>query len=144
MSLILSISMITLQLDTNVPINLIEKKGFAKKFSKSLRGKKIRVGICDVVLSELKKVRGYSKDFVITKISHILGRPVVVSSLSVYELKIATEKSEKFSTLHRNDDLILAHCFATNSILITCDRKLRHVCDIAGVVAVHPMGAGRI
>ncbi len=135
---------VKVELDTNVPINIIENKAFAKRLRRALRGKRVRIGICSVVLSELKKVKGYTKDYVVKKISLILGKPVVVSSLSEYEVKIAAEKNERFATLHHNDDLILAHCFATSSVLLTCDRKLRHVCDLAGVVALHPMGAERL
>lgn len=45
-------------LDSCVIIDLIEKKGLAYRLRSSLRGKSVQIVLCDVVLREIKRVRG--------------------------------------------------------------------------------------
>ena len=64
--------MITTQniaLDSCVVIGMIEDPRLGLKFKNNLKGKSARIILCDVVISEVNRVRGYAKDFIVSKIS---------------------------------------------------------------------------
>jgi len=66
-------------LDSCVVIDIMEKPKVASGLKARLRGKSVKIILCDVVLGEVKRVRGYLPEKVIaTKIAAIIAVPVDV------------------------------------------------------------------
>ena len=128
-------------LDSCVVIDLIEKPQVAYGFKNSLKGKQIKVVLCDVVLNEVYYVRGYVASFVISKISKILGREIELSTMG--DVATANAITNQFQICHNGDNKILSLCQARDYVLVTFDRMLLKTCQFIGVAAVHPfMAAG--
>ena len=66
-------------------IDLIEKPTFARRVRKALAGKSIQVILCDVVLNEVQRVRGFSYKKIIAKISEQLNRKIAIVPVSEQE-----------------------------------------------------------
>ncbi len=129
-------------LDSCVVIDVIEKPKVASKLKASLRGKSIKIVLCDTVLSEVYRVRGYVASFVIAKITKILGREIELSNMEDGDKAIAL--SEQFAICHNGDNKILILCQAKDFVLVTFDRMLLKTCQFVGVAAFHPFMAGGI
>ena len=129
-------------LDSCVVIDVIEKPKVASKLKVSLRGKSVKIVLCDVVLSEVYRVRGYVAPYVISKISKILGREIELSKMEDCNKAIAL--SEQFAICHNGDNKILSLCQARDYVLITFDRMLLKTSQFIGVVAFHPFMVGGI
>jgi len=131
-------------LDSCVVIDIIEKPKVASKLKARLRGKSIKIILCDVVLGEVKRVRGYSPEKVIVKVSKLLGRKVELLKVDKNNVETAQQITNQFQICHNGDNKILSLCQAKNFVLITFDRMLLKTCEFLGVVAFHPMMAGGI
>ncbi len=129
-------------LDSCVVIDIIEKPKVASKLKDSLRGKSVKIVLCDVVLFEVHHVRGYAASFVISKISKILGRDMVLSKMQ--DDDTANIITNQFAICHNGDNKILSLCQARDFVLITFDRMLLKTCQFVGVAAFHPFMAGGI
>ena len=129
-------------LDSCVVIDVIEKPKMASFLKASLRGKSIKIILCDTVLSEVYHVRGYLPQYIIAKISKILGREIILSKME--DGNKATTLSEQFAICHNGDNKILSLCQAKDFVLITFDRMLLKTCEFVGVAAFHPFMAGGI
>jgi predicted nucleic acid-binding protein len=125
-------------LDSCVVIDIIEKQGFAYKLKNSLRGKPVRLVLCDVVLDEVQRVRGFTAAEVISKISRLVGKKVETSSIDGDQKILADSITTQYQFCHRGDNLILALCCAKDFVLLTFDRLLLKACEFAGVRAFHP------
>lgn len=139
--------MITTQniaLDSCVVISMIEDPRLGLKLKQGLKGKSARIILCDVVISEVNRVRGYAKDYIISKISKILGRQVQVLQTSLQEKEDAKRLSTNFLQCHNGDNMILAFCKIRDYILVTFDRALLQTCNFIGVIAFSPLQAGCI
>ena len=129
-------------LDSCVVIDLIEKPKIASKLKACLRGKCVKIVLCDVVLSEVYRVRGYIPQSVIEKISKILGREIELSAMeNDYAAVVITNQ---FQICHNGDNKILRLCQARDYVLVTFDRMLLKTCQFIGVAAFHPFMAGGI
>ena len=129
-------------LDSCVVIDIIEKPKVASKLKASLRGKSVKIILCDTVLSEVYRVRGYVESFVIGKISKILGREIELSKMESDDS--ANILTNQFQICHNGDNKILSLCQAKDFVLITFDRMLLKTCEFVGVAAFHPFMAGGI
>jgi predicted nucleic acid-binding protein len=129
---------IQIALDSCVVIELIEKQGFAYKLKNSLRGKPVRLVVCDVVLSEVQRVRGFAASEVISKISGLVGKKVETISVDGEQKTFADSITAQYQFCHRGDNLILALCWAKDFVLLTFDRLLLKACEFVGVRAFHP------
>ena len=129
-------------LDSCVVIDVIEKPKVASKLKDSLRGKSIKIVLCDVVLSEVYRVRGYTTQHIIAKISKILGREIELSAMEDNNSAIAI--TNQFQICHNGDNKILSLCQAKDFVLVTFDRMLLKTCQFVGVTAFHPFMAGGI
>jgi len=129
-------------LDSCVVIDVIEKPKVASFLKASLRGKSIKIILCDTVLSEVYHVRGYLPQYIIAKISKILGREIILSTME--DGNKATTLSEQFAICHNGDNKILSLCQAKDFVLVTFDRMLLKTCEFVGVAAFHPFMAGGI
>jgi len=129
-------------LDSCVVIDLIEKPTFARRVRKSLKGKSIQIILCDIVLDEVQRVRGYSHKKIVTKISKVLKRPISIVSVNDDEKSYAKEISNQFQICHNGDNKILAICQMKNFILVTFDRMLRKASEFVGIAVFHPLCVG--
>jgi predicted nucleic acid-binding protein len=122
----------------------MEKPKVASRLKARLRGKSIKIILCDVVLQEVRRVRGYTAEKVIAKISKLLGRKIGLSKSDEETVRNATQISNQYSTCHCGDNKILSLCQAKNFVLVTFDRMLLKTSQFVGVPAFHPMTAGGI
>jgi hypothetical protein len=126
-------------LDSCVVIDIIEKPKVAFGLKARLKGKSIKVVLCDVVLDEVSRVRGLSAKTIIEKITKILGRQIELSSINQENKDTANDISNQFQICHNGDNKILSLCQAKDFVLVTFDRMLLKACSFVGVVAFHPL-----
>ena len=125
-------------LDSCVVIDIIEKPKVAFGLKARLKGKSIKVVLCDVVLNEVSRVRGLSKDKIISKISKLLNRTIEVITIPQQQKDNAKQITNQFQICHNGDNKILSLCQAKDFVLVTFDRMLLKACSFVGVVAFHP------
>ena len=131
-------------LDSCVVIDILEKPKVASKIKANLRGKPVKIILCDVVLGEVNQVRGYLPDTVIAKISQILGKKTGTSQINSEQTSNAQQITNQFHVCHNGDNKILSLCQAKDFILVTFDRMLLKACQFVGVAAFHPTVLGGI
>ena len=131
-------------LDSCVVIDLIEKPTFARRVRKALKGKSVEIVLCDIVLDEVRKVRGFSHQKIISKISEGLKRKISIVSVSEQEKIQAKQISSQFQICHNGDNKILAICQIKDYILVTFDRMLRQASKFVGIAVFHPLCVGGI
>ena len=129
-------------LDSCVVIDLMEKKCLARKIRALLRGKSVKIILCDVVLNEVQKVRRFSVDQIISQITRLVGKNVTVSFTDDNQRAIADSITFQYQMCHNGDNLILALCQTKNYVLLTFDRMLLQTCGFVGVAAFRPDRAG--
>jgi predicted nucleic acid-binding protein len=134
----------TLALDSCVVISMMEDPGLGQRLKQSLKGKSIRIVLCDIVLSEVRRNRGYTKTSIVAKLSKLLGREIEVVETNKEEKNDAEKISLNYLECHRGDNIILAFCKLRDFILVTFDRALLRTCNFVGVMAFHPLEAGGI
>jgi predicted nucleic acid-binding protein len=131
-------------LDSCVVIDLIEKPTFARRVRKALTGKSVKIVLCDVVLDEVQRVRGFSHQRIISKISENLRRKISLVTVEESEKTKAKEITNQFQICHNGDNKILAICQMKNYILVTFDRMLRKASEFVGIAVFHPLCVGGI
>lgn len=125
-------------LDSCVVIDLIEKPKVAFGLKARLKGKSIKIILCDVVLNEVQRVRGLSAKTIVEKITKTLGREIEISNIDEQNKHTANKISDQFQICHNGDNKILSLCRDRNFILVTFDRMLLRTCDFVGVAGFHP------
>jgi len=125
-------------LDSCVVIDIMEKPKVASGLKARLRGKSVKIILCDVVLGEVKRVRGYSSEKIIAKLSNLLGRKIELSQSNEDSISNANQITNQFQICHNGDNKILSLCQAKDFVLVTFDRMLLKTCSFVGVVAFHP------
>lgn len=131
-------------LDSCVVIDLMEKPKVASGMKARLRGKSVKIILCDVVLGEVRRVRGYLPDKIISKISKLLGRPIETTIVETSEISNAQQITNQFQICHNGDNKILSLCQGKDFVLISFDRMLLKSCQFIGVAAFHPSMVGGI
>jgi len=131
-------------LDSCVVIDIIEKPKVASKLKARLRGKSIKIILCDVVLDEVRRVRGYLPEKVIAKISALLGRKIELSEIDEENISNANQITNQFQICHNGDNKILSLCQAKDFVLVTFDKMLLKASQFIGVTAFHPSMVGGI
>lgn len=131
-------------LDSCVIIDILEKPKVASELKVRLRGKSVKIILCDVVLEEVKRVRGYLPEKIIAKLTSLLGRKIEISSIEELEVSNAQQITNQFQICHNGDNKILSLCQAKDFILVTFDRMLLKACQFVGVAAFHPSMVGGI
>ena len=131
-------------LDSCVVIDIMEKPKVASGLKARLRGKSVKIILCDVVLEEVRRVRGYVPEKVITRLSHLLGRKIEVSKINDDDISNAHQITNQFQICHNGDNKILSLCQAKDFVLVTFDRMLLKACGFVGVAAFHPSMVGGI
>ena len=125
-------------LDSCVVIDIIEKPKVAFGLKARLKGKSIKVVLCDVIFDEVRKVRGYTKDKIIAIVSKSLNRKIEIVTVQAQQKENAQDISTQFEICHNGDNKILSLCQAKDFVLVTFDRMLLKTCNFLGVVAFHP------
>lgn len=131
-------------LDSCVIIDILEKPKVASELKVRLRGKSVKIILCDIVLGEVKRVRGYLPEKIIAKLTSLLGRKIEISSIEELEVSNAQQITNQFQICHNGDNKILSLCQAKDFILVTFDRMLLKACQFVGVAAFHPSMVGGI
>jgi len=131
-------------LDSCVVIDIMEKPKVASELKTRLRGKSIKIILCDVVLNEVQIVRHFSPEKIISTISKLLNRTIEIVRVNEQEKTDAENISTQYQICHNGDNKILSLCQAKNFILVTFDRMLLKACSFVGVVAFHPSMVGGI
>ena len=134
----------SIALDSCVVIDIMEKPKVASGLKARLRGKSVKIILCDVVLDEVKRVRGYLPEKVIARISSLLGRKIELSEINESDKTNASQITEQFQICHNGDNKILSLCQAKNFVLVTFDRMLLKASEFVGVAAFHPSMVGGI
>ena len=134
----------SIALDSCVVIDIMEKPKVASGLKARLRGKSVKIILCDVVLEEVRRVRGYLPEKVIARISSLLGRKIELSEINESDKTNASQITEQFQICHNGDNKILSLCQAKDFVLVTFDRMLLKTCSFVGVVAFHPSMVGGI
>lgn len=134
----------SIALDSCVVIDIMEKPKVASGLKARLRGKSVRIILCDVVLDEVRRVRGYLPEKVISRISSLLGRKIELSEINHSDVTSAKAITEQFQICHNGDNKILSLCQAKDFVLVTFDRMLLKASEFVGVAAFHPSMVGGI
>ena len=134
----------SIALDSCVVIDIMEKPKVASGLKARLRGKSVKIILCDVVLDEVRRVRGYLPEKVISRISLLLGRKIELSKINASDVTSAEQITEQFQICHNGDNKILSLCQAKDFVLVTFDRMLLKACSFVGVAAFHPSMVGGI
>ena len=134
----------SIALDSCVVIDIMEKPKVASGLKACLRGKSVKIILCDVVLDEVRRVRGYLPEKVISRISSLLGRKIELSEINESDKTNASQITEQFQICHNGDNKILSLCQAKNFVLVTFDRMLLKASEFVGVAAFHPSMVGGI
>ncbi len=134
----------SIALDSCVVIDIMEKPKVASGLKARLRGKSVKIILCDVVLDEVRRVRGYLPEKVIARLSSLLGRKIELSEINPSDVTSAKAITEQFQICHNGDNKILSLCQAKNFVLVTFDRMLLKASEFVGVAAFHPSMVGGI
>ena len=134
----------SIALDSCVVIDIIEKPKVASRFKANLRGKSVNIILCDVVLNEVRKVRGLMPYTVVDKITRLLGKKVRLTAVTAEHKEQASQITEQFAICHNGDNKILSMCQSRNFILVTFDKMLLKASQFVGVAAFHPSMVGGI
>jgi uncharacterized protein YacL len=131
-------------LDSCVVIDIIEKPKVASQLKAKFRGKSLTIILCDVVLNEVRCVRGLLVQEIVSKISRLLGRKVLLTSASIQDETNAQSLTEQFAICHNGDNKILSLCQSRNFILVTFDKMLLKASQFVGIQVFSPFTAGGI
>ena len=134
----------SIALDSCVVIDIIEKAKVASGLKANLRGKPVNIVLCDVVLDEVRKVRGLMPHTVVAKITKLLGKKVQLTVVTEEHKAQALQLTEQFQICHNGDNKILSLCKARDFILVTFDKMLLKASQFVGIAVFSPFTAGGI
>ena len=134
----------SIALDSCVVIDIIEKPKVASGLKANLRGKSVNIILCDVVLNEVRHVRGLIPHVVVEKITKLLGKKVHLTVVTEEHKAQALQLTEQFQICHNGDNKILSLCKARDFILVTFDRMLLKASQFVGIAVFSPFTAGGI
>ena len=131
-------------LDSCVVIDIIEKPKVASRLKSNLRGKPVKIVLCDVVLDKVRHVRGLMPQVIVQKITRLLGKKVQLTAVTAKHQEDAIQLTEQFQICHNGDNKILSLCKAQNFILVTFDKMLLKASQFVGIAVFSPFTAGGI
>ena len=134
----------SIALDSCVVIDIIEKPKVASRLKANLRGKPVNIVLCDVVLDEVRKVRGLMPHTVVDKIVRLLGKKVKLTAVTAEHEAEAQQLTQQFQICHNGDNKILSMCKACDFILVTFDKMLLKASQFVGIAVFSPFTAGGI
>ncbi|MGI0010897.1 MAG: PIN domain-containing protein [Nitrosopumilaceae archaeon] len=128
-------------LDSCVVIALLRRPRIAYSLMSLFRGKHLRIGLQDIVLSEVHKITGFSTDKIVRKISEALYKMVFVFSTTDAMQEVAKTIEQKYEICHFPDSLILAACQVKSWTLLTVDLNMLRSAEFEGILAFNPAKA---
>lgn len=129
--------------DTNLVIGVLEDQETAQRVRRALKGKAVRIIICETVLREVRRVRAWSTGAVLAGLRRVFGEKRVETAVSPERLRDEAQRvRDGFEMAHAGDDMILALCRMRGFALITFDRSMLRVAQMLGILAFHPRRAG--
>ena len=134
----------SIALDSCVVIDIIEKPKVASRFKANLRGKAVNIILCDIVLDEVRRVRGLMPHTIVDKITKLLGKKVRLTVVTAEQKEQASQLTEQFQICHNGDNKILSMCQSRNFILVTFDKMLLKASQFVGIAVFSPFTAGGI
>ena len=134
----------SIALDSCVVIDIIEKPKVASRLKANLRGKPVNIVLCDVVLDEVRKVRGLMPHTIVEKIARLLGKKVKLTAVTAEHEAEAQQLTQQFQICHNGDNKILSMCRACDFILVTFDKMLLKASQFVGIAVFSPFTAGGI
>ena len=134
----------SIALDSCVVIDIIEKPKVASRLKANLRGKAINIILCDIVLDEVRKVRGLMPHTIVDKIARLLGKKIRLTVVTAEQKEQASQLTEQFQICHNGDNNILSLCKARDFILVTFDKMLLKASQFVGIAVFSPFTAGGI
>ena len=134
----------SIALDSCVVIDIIEKPKVASRLKANLRGKAVNIILCDIVLDEVRKVRGLMPHIIVDKITKLLGKKVRLTVVTAEQKEQASQLTEQFQICHNGDNKILSLCKARDFILVTFDKMLLKASQFVGIAVFSPFTAGGI
>ena len=134
----------SIALDSCVVIDIIEKPKVASRLKANLRGKPVNIVLCDVVLDEVRKVRGLMPQVIVRKITQLLGKKVQLTTVTAEHEAEAQQLTQQFQIWHNGDNKILSMCKARDFILVTFDKMLLKASQFVGIAVFSPFTAGGI
>lgn len=127
-----------------VIIDIIEKLKRASGLKPRLRGKSVKIILCNVVLDKVNCVRGYLPEKVIIKVSSLLGKKIELFEINKEYISNAYQITNQFQICHNGDNKILSLCQARDFILVTFDKMLLKISQFVGITAFHPLMIGGV
>ena len=126
-------------LDTNVVIDILERRHPTRNILNRIREKQISPVLCSTVFFELKKVRGLEKAEVMRRLNKKVGKKCIVIPAEPERLDMYAKRLvRRHANTHAGDSHILMLCRISNYMLITRDREMRLCAGKIGVKALHP------
>ena len=125
-------------IDTNGAIGMLENPNVEKRFLKHFSRKNLRIFIPEFVLNEIRKVRGYAREEVLSYFSNL--RKVAILKPTIEVQQIASSLEEKYLESHFPDSLLLATAKIGSYTVVTYDRGLLHCAKLEGVETFCPKG----
>jgi hypothetical protein len=116
----------------------------ASRFKANLRGKSVNIILCDIVLDEVRKVRGLMPQTIVDKITKLLGKKVRLTVVTAEQKEQASQLTEQFQICHNGDNNILSLCKARDFIFVTFDKMLLKASQFVGIAVFSPFTAGGI
>lgn len=130
-------------LDSCVVIDVLRKPSIAKKILSLFHGKRSRIVLQDVVLTEVNRILRISKEEIIRKISLIFHKEPYLFSTSEQMRQTSVEIQQKYGICHFPDSLIIAACKLLSWTLFSFDRNLLQSAEFEGILAFNPSRVGR-
>jgi predicted nucleic acid-binding protein len=125
-------------LDSCVVIDALTKPNIAKKILALFRGKRFRVVLQDVVLTEVHRILRISKEEIIRKMSLILYKEPYLFTTTEQMRQISAEIQQKYGICHFPDSLIVAACKLLSWTLFSFDRNMLQSAEFEGILAFNP------
>lgn len=125
-------------LDACVVIDVLAKPIIARKILALFHGKRFRIVLQDVVLTEVQRILRTSKEEIIRRISLILRKEPYIFVTTEQMRQISTEIQQKYGICHFPDSLIVAACKLRSWTLFSFDRNMIQSAEFEGILAFNP------
>jgi len=128
--------------DTNGIINLIDSRNVVKRFERRFLRKKIRIILPEFVLKEVQKIRGLSREEVLSFLKTKARKILVIKPNE--DVKAAAKNLEaKYSEAHFPDSILLATAQFGSYTVVTYDRGMLKCAKSEGIPTFCPKNGGR-
>ena len=92
----------------------------------------------DVSIYEVDKRTDYGFDTLKSKLESSIGNKIKIEKITCEMRQLGSWLREHNEGLHKPDDEILAYAMLTDSVLVTCDKKLEYAARNVGHYVINP------